>query len=152
MRGRMRRRMIVLSLVLLAAAGAAPSVKAQSCQRGDFEAVVDQASATLRELAQKNTPLFQAKLRGLKGKRAWSHEQFLKDGAGFVRDDRITELDEKSEALLARINQGGDGGGGGTSPDCRLLDDLRGSMRALVETQLAKWAYMFAKIDAELAK
>lgn len=124
---------------------------AETCSRGDFEAVVDQASSSLRELNQTNTPLFQARLRTLKDKRGWSHEQFMREAAPLVRDDRIAELDEKSADLLTKINQGGDGGPK-KAPDCALLAELRQSLAALVATQRAKWDYMFAKIEAELAR
>ena len=36
-------------------------------------------------------------------------------------------------------------------PDCAVLLELRARMKVLVDTQTAKWAYMFQKIDAELA-
>jgi hypothetical protein len=36
------------------------------------------------------------------------------------------------------------------TPDCAVLLELRARMKVLVETQTAKWAYMFQKIDAEL--
>jgi hypothetical protein len=139
---------VVFGLLLLAgvcvSSGAA---QAQNCARTDFEAVVDEASATLVDVTQKNTPEFQGKLRALKDKRGWSTEQLMKDGATFVRDDRIAAYDEKSEQLLIKINsQASDGA------DCKALADLKAAMAALVETQTAKWAYMFDKIDKELAK
>ena len=55
-------------------------------KRGD---VVDEAAAALRDLNAKNKPAFQEKLRQLKDKRAWSHDEFLKEAAPFVRDDKI---------------------------------------------------------------
>ena len=124
----------------------------QSCPRAEFEAVVDDAAEALRNLTQKNSPAFQAKLRQLKDKRGWSHEQFLAGGARFVRDDKIAEFDDKSDGLLARINGAGNEAGGTSASDCRRLADLRANMGALVEIQNAKWAYMFGNIDAELAK
>ena len=59
---------------------------------------------------------------------------------------------EKSAELLARITDAGQAGASGGAPDCTLLVGLRASMAALVETQKAKWAYMFDKIDKELRK
>lgn len=121
-----------------------------ACEKADFEAVVDGAAQTLRVIQQKQTPAFQAKLRALKEKRGWSHEQFLSEAARFVKDDRIAEFDEKSERLLLEINSTGDGGG--KTPDCAVLAKLKAAMAALVETQNAKWAYMFQQVDAALAK
>lgn len=132
------------------AALVAGDARAQGCSRTDFEAVVDQASATLRDLVQRNTAEFQGKLRALKAKRGWTHDQFMSEGARFVRDDKIAEYDERSEGLLARINQGSDGGG--KTPDCGMLGDLRATMATLIEVQEAKWRHMSTTIDAELAK
>ena len=73
-------------------------------------------------------------------------------GAPFVRDEKIGEFDERSEDLLARINGAGSGAQSASSADCKVLEELRGNMAALVDAQTSKWAYMFAKIDAELAK
>ena len=38
------------------------------------------------------------------------------------------------------------------APDCTLLAELRAVMQSLLETQKAKWAYMFERIEAELRK
>ena len=136
-----------------AAATAAPqAVQTPACARAEFEAVVDDAGEALRRLTQKNTPDFQARLRALKEKRGWSHEQFMAEGATYVRDDEIAGYDEKSATLLARINgAGGDVTNAGAT-DCARLAELKANMGALVELQNAKWAHMFGKIDAELAK
>jgi hypothetical protein len=103
-------------------------------------------------LAQKNTPPFQARLRQLKEKRRWSDEQFMKEAEPLVRDDTIAGFDGRSEDLLARITGAGQASPAGAIPDCSLLGGLRESMRSLVATQEAKWAYMFERIDAELKK
>lgn len=121
-----------------------------TCEKAEFEAVVDGAAQTLREIQQKHTPVFQAKLRALKEKRGWTHEQFLKEAARFVRDEKIAEFDEMSERLLIEINSTGDGGG--AKPNCAVLVKLRSAMAALVETQNAKWAYMFREVETALAK
>jgi hypothetical protein len=141
------RGLFALGTLILGVAAPLGAAHAEPCARADFEAVVDQASATLVDVTQKNTPLFQGKLRALKDKRGWSNDQLMKDGAAFVRDDTIARFDEKSEQLLIKINtQAGDSAG------CAALNDLKATMSTLVETQTAKWAYMFDKIDKELAK
>lgn len=124
---------------------------AQSCAKADFEAVVDEAAGALRGLNQQNTPTFQGKLRQLKDKRGWSHDEFMAHAAPFVRDETIAGFDGRSEELLSRITSGGQTGASGT-PDCALLKDLRAQMDALVETQKSKWGYMFNKLEQELRK
>src|SRR5262245_25371313 len=126
--------------------------QARACAKADFEVVVDEAAGALRELAQQNTPQFQAKLRQLKVKRGWSDDQFLKEAEPLVRDEKIAAFDQKSEEFLTRITSGGQAASSNAIPDCKLLVELRATMRALVETQKAKWAYMFERIEAELRK
>ncbi len=114
--------------------------------------MVDEAAGALRELARQNTPHFQAKLRQLKAKRGWSDDQLLKEAEPLVRDEKIAAFDQKSEDFVARITSGGQAGASGAAPDCTLLAELRTVMGSLVETQKAKWAYMFDKIEGELRK
>ncbi len=138
--------------LILATAGPARVLAEAPCSKGDFEAVVDEAAAALRSLNHQNTPQFQAKLRQLKDKRGWNHEQFLAEAAPFVRDEAIAGFDQKSEDFLARITQGGQSQATAASLNCALLVELRGSLASLVATQKAKWTYMFDKIDGELGK
>ncbi len=120
--------------------------------KADFEAVVDEAAGSLRDLNAANKPKFQEKLRTLKDKRKWAHEQFIKEAAPFVQDDKIMAYDQQSNALLEKIASGGEAGAAAASPDCAVLDTLRASMKTLVETQTAKWTYMNTKLDGELVK
>src|SRR5215470_5930289 len=139
----------LLALPLCALDGAGRAALAQGCAKADFEAVVNEAGSALRDLNRQNTPTFQAKLRDLKDKRGWSNDQFLKEAEPFVRDAEIVAHDQKSEQLLMRITGAGQQGSD-TGPDCGLLAELRAALKSLVETQKAKWAYMFGKIEKEL--
>ena len=121
-----------------------------SCTKADFEAVVDEAAAALRELNAKHKPNFQERLRQLKDKRGWDHDTFMREAAPFVQDDRITEFDQQSSGFLARISSLGEEGAAAVMPDCKLLVEVRLNMAALVEAQKAKWSYMFDKIGREL--
>jgi hypothetical protein len=143
----------LVGMIALLLAASAPCALAQTpCSKADFEAVVDEAAAALRNLNHQNTPQFQARLRQLKDKRGWSHEQFLLEAAPFVRDEAIAAFDQKSEDFLARITQAGQAQATAAALNCGLLVELRASLAALVETQKAKWTYMFDKISAELRK
>jgi hypothetical protein len=149
----MRAASCAAAALLLALLGAAPVAAAQTpaCAKGDFEAVVKEAGAALREIAGKNTLLFQAKLRQLKDKRKWSNEQYLKEAEPLVRDETIVGYDKQSQELVARIA----GAGQAEAPaaaDCARLAELRADLKTLVETQQAKWTHMFAKLEKELAK
>ena len=133
-------------------APAAPEGAAKECAKADFEAVVDDAAAALRDLNLKNKPDFQEKLRQLKDKRGWSHDQFMTEAAPYVRDDKIAVFDQESEQLLNDISSLGQEGADAKTPDCALLHELRARMKVLVDTQQAKWTYMFEKLNAALAQ
>ena len=148
----MRASLVGLIALVLALARAPGAAAETPCSKADFEAVVDEAAAALRSLNHENTPQFQARLRQLKDKRGWSHEQFLVEASPFVRDEAIAAFDQKSEDFLVRITQGGQSQVTAASLNCGLLVELRGSLAALVETQKAKWTYMFDKINGELKK
>lgn len=123
-----------------------------TCSKAEFESAVDHAAESLRELNNKNRPEFQAKLRQLKDKRGWNDDQFLKEAAPFVKDNEIGVFDAKTNELLASISSMGQEGANAPVPDCAMLSDLRGLMQVLIDTQDAKWSYMFHKLDADLAK
>jgi len=123
-----------------------------SCQKTDFEAVVEDSAQALRDLNTKNKPAFQEKLKQLKDKRGWSHEQFITEAAPFVRDDKIGEYDQQTDDLLTAMSTMGQEGAAAPSPDCALLLELRARLKVLVDTQNAKWSYMFEKIETELWK
>lgn len=146
----------MLSVMLLAEhVGAAIPAKAQgtaACAKAEFEGAVDEAAASLRDLNSKNRPDFQERLRKLKDKRGWDNDQFLKEAAPFVKDEAIEVFDSKTNDLLAEISSMGQEGATAKVPDCDMLAKLRTQMTLLVETQVAKWTYMFKKLDDEMAK
>ena len=142
---------LAAGLIALALSADAP-VGATGCGREDFEAVVGEAATTLRGLAQRNTPAFQAKLRALRAKRGWSESELLREAAPLVQDDRIAELEAKAGALLAEIQSVGSERAGAGEADCATLEELRAKLAALVAVQTDKWRYMLDKVDGELAR
>lgn len=144
-----------LHLLLLAAAWLAGSpavAQTLTCSRADFEAVVGSAATALRDLNMKHRPAFQEKLRQLKAKRNWSEDEFLKEAAPFVKDDKTDAYDTTSSEQLAKITAMGQSGAAAKTPDCALMAELNGHMQTLVQTQTDKWTYLFDKLSAELAK
>lgn len=144
-------RLVLIHTVMVAGALAA-SAQAPSCTKAEFEAVVDEAAAALRDLNQKNRPLFQEKLRELKQKRGWSDDQFMKDAAPLVKDAKTDALDQASGTLLAKITAMGQEGAQAKTPDCALMSELHGYMQQLVTAQTDKWTYLFGKLADEMAK
>jgi hypothetical protein len=144
-----RRRGIAILVVALAAAMPGPAAaQSLSCARADFESVVESASTVLRDLNAKNKPRFQTELRELMKKRGWAPDQLMREAAPIVQDEKVAEFDRRTSALLDKINAMGTG----ATSDCITLAELKGHMGALVETQQAKWAYLFERLAAELAK
>lgn len=139
-------------LAMVCAGSAAWAVDATTgCSREDFEAVVEEAADNLRDLNFKNRPTFQEKLRALKEKRHWSHDEFMEKAKPFVKDDKTVVYDKTTNELLSEIAMMGQQGAESDAPDCARMKDLREHMKRLVDTLSAKWAYMFQKLDAELA-
>lgn len=148
-------RAFVCAIAAAALAGTGPwpaNAGGASCSKADFEAVVEEAAGALRELNSKNKPAFQEKLRMLKDKRGWSHDQFMKEAAPFVRDEKTAVFDQSTDELLSAISTMGQEGASADTPDCALLLELRARMKTLVETQTTKWTYMFDKLETELKK
>ncbi len=141
---------LAATVAFFAASGAADAVLA--CERVEFEAVVTDAANALRDLNQKNKPPYQARLKDLKERRGWSHDQFLKEAAPLVQDGKISEYDERSSALLEKIQSMGAEGASMSQPQCTALAELQGVMHALVDVQKEKWTYMFSKIEQEFKR
>jgi hypothetical protein len=139
----------VLMVALLVASGCGTVAAAETCSREDFTKVVGEAADMLKALNDDNARVFQAKLRELKTKRGWSHDQFMKEAAPLVRDERIAAYDEETNAILTSINSLGEGAEA-QKADCKLLADLKAQMAQLVKITQAKWAYMFGKIAMAL--
>ncbi|MES1180108.1 MAG: hypothetical protein ABUL43_02820 [Hyphomicrobium sp.] len=123
-----------------------------ACAKEDFESVVETAAGSLRDLNNQNRPVFQEKLRALKEKRNWSHDEFIDKAKPFVKDDKTATYDQTTDELLSAIASMVQEGAASAAPNCALMPELRVRMKALVDAQTAKWSYMFQKLDAELAK
>ena len=140
----------VAGLVSLGAADAA--AQGPGCTRMQFEAAVSDAAGALRDLNAHNRPPFQTRLRALKDKRGWTHDQFLREAAPLVQDAKIAQFDKESSEYLEKIQTMGAEGASAKEPDCARLTDVKTHMQALVASQQAKWKYMLDRIDQELAK
>ncbi len=149
-------RAVIAAGLGLAIVSSCPDLRAgeavQTCAREDFVSVVEAASGSLRDLNIQNRPVFQEKLRELKEKRHWTNDEFIVQARPFVGDDKTAVYDKTTNELLSAISSMGQEGAAAATPDCALLLELRARMKLLVDTQSAKWSYMFEKLDAELAK
>src|SRR5690606_35776564 len=82
--------LVVLSVWLVSLPAMAQT---PACSREAFESAVSQSAAALRDLTGQNRPLFQSRLRALKEKRGWDHDQFLREAAPIVQDERTDSFD-----------------------------------------------------------
>lgn len=143
---------VVAAMMGIGSTGLHAQTADATCQKEDFEFVVEATASSLRDLNTKNRPEFQEKLRELKLKRNWSQNEFMEKAAPFVRDDKTTVYDKSTDELLAAISSMGREGASAATPDCAMLLELRARMKVLVDTQTEKWDYMFNKLNTELAK
>jgi hypothetical protein len=143
---------VAVVAVILCCSGLRAAEGPATCAKEDFESIVEVAAGSLRDLNNQNRPQFQEKLRALKDKRNWSHDEFIDKAKPFVKDDKTVVYDQATDELLSAVASMGQEGAAADTPDCALLLELRKRMRMLVDTQSAKWSYMFQKLDAELAK
>ncbi len=141
-----------LALAVAGALCCAPAAAETTCQKSEFESVVEESATILRDLNAKNKPSFQEKLKQLKEKRGWTHEQFMTEAAPLVRDEKIEAFDQQTDDLVTAMSTMGQEGAAAKTPDCALLLELRARLKVLVDTQNAKWAYMFEKLETELWK
>jgi hypothetical protein len=156
MSGFVRRASVIAGVLVVALFSCCSGLRADetptTCAKEDFESVVEVAAGSLRDLNNQNRPVFQEKLRALKEKRNWSHDEFIDKAKPFVKDDKTAVYDETTDELLSAIASMGQEGATASTPNCALMLKLRARMKALVDTQSAKWSYMFQKLDGELAK
>ncbi len=141
--------LLTLALLLRAGPGAAQDLP---CTREAFEQAVGLSAEALRDLTGQNRPVFQTRLRQLKDKRGWDHNQFLREAAPIVQDARTDAYDKESSTLLDEISRMGAEGSAAPTPDCAALGRLKSNMQALVNAQRGKWAYLIEKVERELGR
>jgi hypothetical protein len=147
--GAARARAILVAALLFAGPAAAQD---PACTREAFEEAVGLSAAALRDLTGQNRPIFQTRLRELKDKRGWDHNQFMREAAPIVQDARTDAYDRESAALLEEIQRMGAEGSAAATPDCEALAHLKSRMQALVDAQRGKWAYLIDKVEQELGR
>jgi len=122
---------------------------AEGCQADDFGAAVDSAGGALRAYNLDAAPRLQARIKALAAKKGWS-DQEIEDGAiVYLQDDRIANLDETSNTLLAKIDVLGRLEPG-QPVDCAKLDELKTAGIELLAVMKAKTTYLISKIDGEV--
>lgn len=134
-----------INLLLCCASGPA---SAESCTGETLRRVVDEAGARLRVLTAETQPRIMASVRRLKELKGWTGGDGDEKAAALMSDPRTAELDTKSAALLARIDELAEVGTG-TTADCSRLAELEATSLELQATVRAKSQHILARLEQE---
>jgi hypothetical protein len=140
--------MPALAFALLVALTANGAVAQQAaCDKTELRRVVDEAGAGLRVLTAETQPRIQTALRRLKEARGWSDAEGDEKAAALMSDARTIELDSRSSALLARIDEIAETDA--RAEDCTRLDELKATASELQATVKAKSQHLLAVLERE---
>ena len=145
----MKSTLVLLTAAALAISGAVTSANAEPCTAADFADAVDKSGAALRAFTLEAQPKLQERMRrysDLKKLPAAGYEDAALDA---IQDSKLTAFDEKSAAMLLRIDSLGRVAEG-ASPDCGKLEDVKALSRELLSVMKAKSDYMLAPSTQKL--
>ncbi len=146
----LNRSQFAAALFVNIALSAVTPANAAPCTAADFASAVDKSGSTLRAFTLEAHPKLQDRMRRyseLKKLPASGYEDAALDA---IQDSTLAAFDEKSAAMLLRIDSLGRVAEG-ESPDCSKLDDVKALSRELLGVMKAKSDYMLAALDAKIA-
>jgi hypothetical protein len=133
-------------LFLLFGAGC-PAVFAQAnCEPAAFRDVVAAASATITQLHEKNSKVFQENLQRLRVMNNWGDPDYVAKATPFVKDETTLSLDAANQALLAKVQSLEAANANTEAGRCEMLSELKTSMQQVVINTTAKWEHMLSKL------
>lgn len=141
----MLRAIAAITLLLCGVSGAA---RAETCTAETLRRVVDEAGARLRVLTAETQPRIMASVRRLKEQKGWAGGDGDEKASALMSDARTAELDSRSAALLARIDELAEVSGGATA-DCARLAELEATSLELQATVRAKSQHILARLEQE---
>jgi hypothetical protein len=141
-------RLLFVTLALLATGWASAAV-AETCRAEDVAAAVDTTGATLRRYTMETAPQLQPRLKALAAKKGWPEEGYEETAFGYLKDAKVTKLDETATGLLAKIDALGELRQG-EAVDCARVEGIRVAGVELVAVMKAKTAHLLTRIDTEL--
>jgi hypothetical protein len=119
-----------------------------SCDTGAFREVVAKASASINEMQEKNSKVFQEKLQGLRASNGWSEAEFVAKATPYVKDETTTSIDADNQALLAKVQTLGGNGAPSEPERCAMLQELKALMDKVVANTGQKWQHMLSKVSS----
>ena len=96
-----------------------------NCDRDHLSKAVAAVSSKLEKMKSVYAEAFQQKLRQLKKQKRWSDQEFIKNAATFVKNEKIEAYDAQNKELMASIAAlGGNDTQTKKQPDCVMLVQL----------------------------
>lgn len=138
-------------LAVLIAITAATSAAAATCTPGELARAVDQSGASLRDFSVKMQPELRARMRAYANATKMPAEEPEDAALDAIKDATLDDLDEKSAALLLKVDGLGRNGDAATV-DCEKLDAIKTATGELLSVMKAKSDYMLARLDSKIAE
>jgi hypothetical protein len=141
------------ALVALAAslAVAGQAAAAEPCTTKDFAAAIDQSGASLRTLTLEAQPKLQERMQRYRSALKLSDTDYENVALDAIQDATLNDLDQKSSALLLRVDSLGRVPDG-VQPDCAKLQELHAAADELNTVIKSKSDYMLKRLDEKIAE
>ncbi|CAA2138683.1 DUF1134 domain-containing protein [Hyphomicrobium sp. ghe19] len=133
----------------LAVAGQAAA--AEPCTTKDFAAAIDQSGASLRTLTLEAQPKLQERMQRYRAALNLSDTDYENVALDAIQDATLDDLDQKSSALLLRVDSLGRVPEG-VQPDCAKLQELHAAADELNTVIKSKSDYMLKRLDEKIAE
>ncbi|MBY0559110.1 DUF1134 domain-containing protein [Hyphomicrobium sp.] len=133
----------------LAVAGQAAA--AEPCTTKDFATAIDQSGASLRTLTLEAQPKLQERMQRYRAALNLSDTDYENVALDAIQDATLDELDQKSSALLLRVDSLGRVPEG-VQPDCAKLQELHAAADELNTVIKSKSDYMLKRLDEKIAE
>jgi hypothetical protein len=142
----------IISVAMWSAIAAAePSPpQPQRCTAKDFASAVDTSGAALRAFTLEAQPKIQDRMRRYREVMKLDTDDYESAAIDAIQDEKLADFDEKSAAMLLRINNLGRVAEG-TPPDCGKLAEIASLSRDLLTVMREKANYMLARLDAKIS-
>lgn len=136
-------------LVVFAIGIVANTAQAQSCTADDLGETVDRIGASLRALDRKSSKRFQPKLAALAKKKKMTMPVAESWVWQTIRDPRITEFDQKIDALVGNIDRLSDPKD--PAQNCQAIEKLNTAEKQLLSLMQQRSDFVLAELDKKIA-
>ncbi len=136
----------VLAVLVLSAVCQAAFAQQGPCDSAAFREAIASASASIKQLHEKNGKIFQENLQKLRALNNCQEAEYVANATPLVRDETTATLDAANQALLAKV-QSLDAAGANTEVGrCGMLSEVKLAMQKVVANTVSKWEHMLDKL------